>query len=25
MVKIDGTALPSSKIGDPAKLKVGDG
>jgi len=24
MVKIDGTALPSSKIGDPAKLKVGE-
>ena len=24
LVKIDGTALPSSKIGDPAKLKVGE-
>jgi len=24
LVKIDGSALPSSKIGDPAKLKVGE-
>jgi serine protease Do len=24
LVKIDGTALPSSKIGDPVKLKVGE-
>src|SRR5689334_20089588 len=24
LVKIDGTTLPSSKIGDPAKLKVGE-